>query len=382
MMNGTDTKSEGLIQSTRFHPDKPSTDMSSKTRLASLLGAVLVLAAAPLPAATASRGGCQPQGELQFLCGPAGSEDVVSVPGTSLLITSGLGLGRPGHVYLVDRKDRRFSPLFGDGAGETAPDAAGQDCPGAPGADTTSFGGLGLRRERDGHFTLYAANDLRNAVEIFRFDARTRRLKWTGCVLMPPGTTPNGVTALPDGGFLATSFRDHSDPSAWQRMARGEPSGGVYAWRPGRNPEPVPGLERLSGPNGVEVSRDGQELYVSVWATRTLLVVTRKTGHVRALALDFMPDNIHRDTDGTLLVAGQRTTVEAISSCGRDCPQPWVIARVDPARGTSRSVAEGPGSAEVNYACGAVSIDGTIFATVRGDDRLVIAREKPRRSRE
>jgi len=323
---------------------------------------------------TGAGSSCEPRQGLEFLCGPSGSEDLVSVPGTSLLLVSGLGLGKPGHVYLVDRNTRRFSVAFGDGKGAVAPGRDARGCPGAPGADSASYAGLGLRREADGRFTLYAANDLRNAIEIFRFDAGTKQLQWTGCVVMPAGTTPNGVAALPKAGFLATSFRDHSDPTSWDRMARGEPSGGVYEWQADKGLHPVPGLERLSGPNGVESSADGREIYVSVWATRKLLVVSRATGRVRTLPLDFMPDNIHANPDGSLTVAGQRTTVDAVSHCGRDCPQPWVVARIDPARGSIGTLLQGAGDSQVNYACGAVSIEGRIYATVRGEDRLVIGR--------
>src|SRR5260221_376059 len=77
-----------------------------------------------------------------------------------------------------------------------------------------------------------------------------------------------------------------------------------------------------------------QPTTASAWSARRLVVLSRRDGARREIALDFMPDNIHRLQDGTLLVAGQRTTVEVIRSCtGPQCPQPWVIVRVDPPSG-------------------------------------------------
>jgi hypothetical protein len=85
-----------------------------------------------------------------------------------------------------------------------------------------------------------------------------------------------------------------------------------------------------------------------------------------------MPDNLHRLPDGSLLVGGQRTTVDAIHACnGPQCPQPWVIARVDPANGAVTVMLEGRGNAAVNYACGAVAVADTLFVTVRGAQRII-----------
>jgi len=84
-----------------------------------------------------------------------------------------------------------------------------------------------------------------------------------------------------------------------------------------------------------------------------------------------MPDNIHRLRDGSLLVGGQRTTVDAIRACnGPQCPQPWVVARIEPATGAVTELVSGAGNPEINYACGAVAVAGTVFITVRGDQRI------------
>ncbi len=156
-------------------------------------------------------------------------------------------------------------------------------------------------------------------------------------------------------------------------MARGEATGSVWEWHAGR------GFRRLetgpiSGGNGVETSADGRTLYVSAWSGRLLLVMDLKTGARRTIPLDFLPDNIKRAPDGGLYVGGQRASVEAIAAChGPSCPQPWIIARVDPVSGAVTPLITRPGSPEINYACGALQVGDTLYITARADRRVAYA---------
>ena len=188
---------------------------------------------------------------------------------------------------------------------------------------------------------------------------------------MPPGTLPNAVAPLPDGGLLVTSFYDPTDQDAWARMARGEPGGRILRWRAGEGFHDLPG-PGVSGANGVEVSADGAFAYVSAWSGRALVIVSLRDGSRRQLPLDFMPDNIHRLPDGSLLVGGQRARVEDIDGCaGQRCQQPWVIVRIDPRSGAVRPLLARDGTPQVQYAAGGVEAGGTLYVTVRGDRRIV-----------
>ena len=130
----------------------------------------------------------------------------------------------------------------------------------------------------------------------------------------------------------------------------------------------------MSGGNGIALSPDGRWIYASAWSGRRLVVLSRRDGSRREIPLDFMPDNLHTQPDGSLLVGGQRTTVEAVAACsGPQCPQPWLVARIDARSGAVQTLLAGEGSAEVDYACGALLVDGTLFVTVRGDRRIVYA---------
>jgi sugar lactone lactonase YvrE len=112
-------------------------------------------------------------------------------------------------------------------------------------------------------------------------------------------------------------------------------------------------------------------LYVSAWSGHEIVVIDRRSGARHSIPVDFMPDNIKRDANGKLFVAGQRSTAATIGACrGPSCPQNWLVARVDPRRGTVVPLITRPGNELINYASGAFAVDGTLFITGRGDHRL------------
>ena len=350
-------------------------------RLISSLAAVLAVvvatgawAAAP-GAATSPMPACAPSDGLRFICGPVASEDIVHVPGSHWLIASGMNLGQPAHLYLIDARAKTASVLFPLAKPEMALDRrVAPDCSGPPDLSRMSTDGLGLRPGPRGVHMLYAANHGdRRAIEMFRIDSRgpRPRLRWLGCAVMPPGTLPNAVAPLPDGGLLVSSFYDPTDKASWARMARGEDTGRVLEWRPGKGFRLLPGGV-MSGANGLETSPDGAVVYASAWSGRKLVIISRRDGTRREIQLDFLPDNIHRLADGSLLVGGQRTRVEDVAACtGAQCPQAWVLAQVDPRTGVVRMLLTRQGTSVVNYGCGGVALDGTVFITARGDQRIV-----------
>jgi hypothetical protein len=308
---------------------------------------------------------------LSLIAGPVGSEDIVHVPGTPWLIASGLNLGAPAQFSLIDTRTKTAVPL----ALSCQPGGAeGDQGATPPELSSMSTDGLALREGSGGGPVLFAANHGdRLAIEIFAIDSAEARpaLRWIGCARLPPNALPNAVRPLPDGTVLVICPYDPTDRDCWSRMARGENTGRILRWHAGRGVEELPN-GAMSGGNGLEVSTDGSLVYASAWSARELVVLSLRDGQRRAIALDFLPDNIHALADGTLLVAGQRTTVEAIAACtGASCPQPWVVARIDPESGEVRELLSGEGSAKVNYACGALVVGDTMYVTVRGDRCIV-----------
>jgi hypothetical protein len=314
---------------------------------------------------------------LNYIAGPIASEDLVRIPASDWLIASGMNVGQPAHLYLIDTVRKSASILFPmDGASaQVAPPPSGA-CKLAPDLARMSTDGLALRAGAGGVHTLYAANHGdRMAIEFFAVDARGSRpqLHWIGCALLPPGTLPNAVTTLPDGGLLVISCYDPTDTRAWAHMAAGKNTGRILQWHAARGFEPVAN-SATSGGNGIETSADGKLIYASSWSARRLVILSRQDGSRREIPLGFMPDNIHRLADGSLLIAGQRTTVAAIAACsGAPCPQPWVVARVQPRSGRIQTLPSGPGSAVMSYACGAWVANGTLYVTARGDQRIAYA---------
>jgi hypothetical protein len=337
-------------------------------RLWPLLGALALLGATEARAALP----CPPIDGLSYICGPVASEDIARVPSTNWLIAGGLRTDTPGRLYRIDMRTRHAAAL----TIAVRPDPAlAKDCPGPPDWSALSTDGIGLLPGRGGRHRLYAANHGgRQAIELFEVDAKgpAPRLTWIGCAPTPVGTLANAVTPLADGGMIVTSFYDPRDSKAWERMAHGEATGSLWEWHAGR------GFRRIeagpiSGANGLDLSADGRTLYVSAWSARALLAIDRRTGKRHTIPLDFLPDNIKRSADGTLLVAGQATDVARIATCtGPVCAQDWVVVRVDPKSGRVTTLVARRGNATVSYACGALEVDGILYITARADKRMIV----------
>ena len=319
---------------------------------------------------------CPPDSGMAAICGPVASEDLARIPGTRWLVASGLNIGTPANLYLVDVRSKRSGVLFPGRMAAIQMQAAFRGhCPGPLRPDRMSLDGLGIRSgTKDSPVMLLAANHGdRHAIEFFRIDLRPDpELTWVGCVPMPAGTLANAVVPLADGGMLVSSFHDPRDADAWNRMERGEATGGVWEWHASSGWRLLT-TDGIPGANGIELSADGRTLYVSAWASSQLRVIDRASGAQRIVPLDFRPDNIHRAPDGTLLLGGQRAAVRDIAACGAACPQPWLVARFDPATGNLGTLASGSGSKAINYACGALEVDGELFMTLRGEPRIAWA---------
>jgi hypothetical protein len=339
-----------------------------------------LLVAQCIAAATSSlpqaRHSCLPGDGLGYICGPVASEDLVAVPGTPWLVASGLNIGTPAHLYLIDDRTRRARVLFPVGTPEMQLDPTlHSDCKAPPQLASLSVDGLGLRTTGNRQHLLYAANHGdRYAIEIFRLDARPTlpTLAWVGCVAMPIGTLPNAVVPLADGGLIISSFHDPRDKQAWQRMSRGENTGSVWEWHAGKGVHKID-IGPVSGANGLAISADERTLYVSAWSSSQLLVIDRLSLARRHLPLGFMPDNIKRNDDGTLLVAGQRGNILQIGNCGASCPQDWLIAQIDPAKASVTTLISRHGNELLNYACTALKLGQTVYITARGDQRIAFA---------
>lgn len=285
--------------------------------------------------------GCEAAGGLEFVCGPENAEDLVRVPATRWLIASGMTAGAG--LALVDARDATWSVLYPGASPRAEHDPRYPACVEPPDPATWSSHGLSLRQGRDGHSTLHVvAHGERESIEVFDVDATGARptLTWKGCVLMPEGLAANSVAAFPDGSIVATVLilpgRTFADSIARR------PTGAVFEWSPGDTGfTRIDGTE-LPGNNGIEVSRDGREIYVVSSGFQTVVAFSHDNP-ARQLRttepLPFTPDNVHMDERGRLLTAGMKNDEPA---CGgapgpqhdletlATCPRGTIGIAIDP----------------------------------------------------
>jgi hypothetical protein len=156
---------------------------------------------------------------------------------------------------------------------------------------------------------------------------------------MPDGFVANSVASLADGSLVATvplvPGRTFADSFA------GGTSGTVIRWSPGGGAVEVVRGTELAFNNGIEVSQDGREIYVASSGARKIVAFsnTNPAKELRSTrTLTFVPDNVHRSSDGRLLTAGMKVDEPA---CGgaegtrdfeklRNCPRASIATAIDP----------------------------------------------------
>jgi hypothetical protein len=330
--------------------------------------------------------GCDPVGKIQFVCGQAGPEDLVVVPGTTWIIAS--AFGPEGGVNLVDTKAVTSTRLFPSAAAKERRDTRVYDsCPGLlEGTDREKFRthGLYLKAGRNGLHTLYAVHHgLRESIEVFELQARAKEpsITWIGCAVAPDPVGLNAVVALPDGGFAATNF-DPRQPAGGRggfspALLEGRNNGEVWEWHTGAGWKKVPGSE-AAGANGLEISKDGKWYYLAEWGNRSFMRLSRGQTPVKRdeIPLGFRVDNVRWAPDGMLLVAGQGGADagrgQARGAQGGPPPSPptSVIGKVDPKTMKYQEIINYPSSAEVSFATVAVQIGKELWVGSAFGDRI------------
>jgi hypothetical protein len=282
---------------------------------------------------------CEPTGDVGFVCGVTNPEDLVLVPGTAWIVSSGMAEGAG--FYLVDSQA---------GTAELLPFTAQHDqtfasCPTPPTPQSLNTHGLNVRASGRGGAKLYVVgHGAREAIEVFDVDATGARpsLTWRGCVTMPEGLAANSVASFADGTIVATVLFMPGTTFADAVVDR-KPTGAVFEWSPGDAGFTLVEGTQLPANNGIEVSADGSEMYVASSGLQTVVAFSR-SNPARQLRttrpLPFTPDNVHMGADGRLLTAGMANDVP---ECGGPpgpehdiprlaaCPRPTIAVAIDPA---------------------------------------------------
>jgi hypothetical protein len=317
-------------------------------------------AAAPAaPAAPPTPGPCAGARNLNFICGMVNVEDLVSVDGGKELVGSSYKEGPVG-LYVVDvtSKTAKIATLSVSAKPEPM-----YGCPGAPDLTRLSTHGLDARPGPNGTATIYAvSHGQREAIEVFRLDARKASAEWIGCIVAPPSATLNSVVGLRDGSVVFTKFLDPNDKDGIQTVMSGKVNGVVYHWVPGKGTSEVPNTQ-LSGDNGLLASPDGRTLYVNAYGTKEVWKVSLNGKDKPTKAkVEFNPDNLRWNDNGQILVTGQFRNPD------KPGPTDWGVARLDPETMFASTILTAPGMTEFDNATTAVKAGNLLWlGTFRGD---------------
>jgi sugar lactone lactonase YvrE len=335
---------------------------------------LLGLLAFALPQATAppKPAGCDPLGNVQFVCGLVGPEDLVNVPGSDWVIAS--GDAAPGAITLVNIRQHTTTPLYPSPNLKQRLDAKTYDsCPGPidpEEKDKFRAHGLALRSDRSSLHTLYVVHHgNRESIEVFEFDARAKApaLTWIGCAVAPDPIGLNSVVALPDGGFASSNFQPRGAARGRANMQAGEKNGELWEWHTGTGWKIVPGSE-ASGANGIEISKDGKWFYMGGWGNQTFIRFSRGQTPVKRdeIPVGFRLDNLRWAPDGSLLAAGQE--IPATGGTGGFGMAISRVVKIDPNTLKVQEVIRYPFNDVFNFATGAIQVGKEIWVgSVRGD---------------
>ena len=333
-------------------------------RVLTLLG--LLAVAVPQTTAPAKSAGCDPLGNVQFICGLVGPEDLVPVPGSDWVIAS--GDAAPGAITLIDVRRKTTTPLYPAANLPQRLDTKTYDsCPGPiDPAEKDKFRahGLALRPGRNARHTLYVVHHgNRESIEVFEFDARakTPALTWVGCAVAPEPIGLNSVVALPEGGFASTNFLPRNAAGGIASIHAGVNNGELWEWHTGAGWKIVPG-SATSGANGIEISKDGKWFFMGGWGNQTFIRFSRGQTPVKRdeVPVGFRLDNLRWAPDGSLLAAGQEVPAQGIATSR--------VSKIDPNTLNVREVVRYPYNDVFSLSTGAIQVGKEIWVgSVRGD---------------
>ena len=322
---------------------------------------MLIATAGLLWLASPAAAQCEADGEVEFVCGPVSPEDLIPIPQSAWVIVS--SMEDDGYLSAAASRDHSSTVLFPTATSRPRHDTATYgSCPGMV-TDRFRPHGINLRRGSNSIHTLYVVrHGARESIEVFEVDAggAAPTLTWVGCAVAPDALGLNAVVPLPDGGFAATSPR----------------TGDVWEWHTGPGWTKVPGSEDI-GPNGLEISPDGDWFYVASYGSQSVIRLSRGQTPVRkeTVAVGFNIHNVHWALAGSLLAAGHSTpTRTRVGECMRDRMCDGItsrVARVDPQALTAREIFTYPTNDYLLLGTAAIQVGDEIWVGgIAGGDRI------------
>jgi hypothetical protein len=318
-------------------------------------------------------GGCEPDGAIKFICGMPSPEDLIPIPRSDWVMTSGWIRGG---MHLINSRDFSHVQVFPAATTRERWDKATYaSCPGPVDPNEKekfSAHGLAVSPGPARAHTVYLVHHgFRESIEVFEVEtsAQPPTVTWVGCVVAPPTVAFNSISPLPGGGFVATNPNRRTTPPPGRDSTN---TGEIWEWHPNAGFTIVAGSES-HGPNGIEASPDGRWLYVNLWPARKVMRLSRGETPVVTTVIDvpFQPDNIRWQPDGTLLTTGhggatRERVIECLLKVCADASS--VVARIDPKTFTAREILRIPASEKFYSSTSALQVGNEIWiGTVTGD---------------
>ncbi len=322
-----------------------------------IIGSCFLLLMLPCTHAFAAES-CDPDGAVQFICGPVNPEDLYQIPDTPWVIASGRISDEEGSIYAVNTLDHSVHVIFPEAALAPQHDRSTYaDCPGPN--NRFQPHGIAFRAGSDSTHILYViSHGDREAIEVFNLvvSGNVPTMQWTGCIMAPPLTARlNSVTALPDARIAATNY-DTTGGQLWE-------------WHPASGWSEVPGSE-MRGPNGLVSSIDGQWLYIGGWSDQALVRLSRGKTPIQLDSVDvgFNVDNVRWTDDGRLLAAGQGRQCGADGRCTMVASR---VASVNPETLAVQQLVDYPVNALIPVGTVAIEVGDEIWVGgIRGTERI------------
>ena len=315
------------------------------------------------PPIYAASEGCSDDGVVSFLCGPVSPEDLLEIPGSPWVIAS--GMEDDGYLYFANSQELTSTAVYPSSDIEHRLDK--NRFGNCPGPQSTGFRPHGLSMvvgDNRIHSLLVVRHGSREAIEVFEVDETQElpKITWVGCVLAPEDVVFNSVVATPEGGMAATHFQ--------------LPLGHVYEWSENSGWSQVPGSE-IEGPNGIELSADGEWYYIAGWGSRSLVKLSRGRPEIvkSSVEVSHHIDNLRWSIDGSILAAGHIGRLpSSIFGCLNQSECDGVstrVTRIDVNNLTARQIIDYPSNSVFMLGTVAIEVGNEIWVGgIGGADRI------------
>lgn len=323
---------------------------------------------------------CSPQGDVDYICGPHNAEDLVHIPDSNWVLTSGR------HLQYFNTATKESGVLaVSYPESETVQGLHG--CSSAVRREDAVNHGINLRLNGGDQpdELLLISHGPRESVEIFDVVHTDKNavpsLRWKGCVELPHPAFGNSVAPVPGRGFVVAVTIEVTDPDFLAKLKEGRPTGYVLEWLPKQGWRRLAGSE-FSGNNGIEVSADGDWVFVGNYGTGTVAKIrrfanSREEADIQEIKLPYplqQTDNLRWSSNGMLMATAHKGPQHESHACDKDlnniCHKDYGFSEINPESFEIVRTVIRPGIA---------SVYGSATTTLRVGDKFYLGTHRGKR---